>query len=146
MAQIASLSAKSAEASRLRVRKHALMRQFGLPETLIGGSLVVSRRACGKPNCHCARGTGHPQWSITGSYRGKKRVERIDPAWAAELEQAVLATRAYMDAIKEVMAINLALLAMTRAQTKARTRRRKNATNARRIDQQNAALIDPLTM
>jgi hypothetical protein len=47
--------------------------------------------------------------------------------WVAQLEQAVLQTQAYLDAAREVMAINLELLAQTRQQlqTKRRTSKQK---------------------
>ncbi|MEZ4271900.1 MAG: hypothetical protein R3C68_10865 [Myxococcota bacterium] len=42
-------------------------------------------------------------------YQGHRRVERVPEVWRG-VEQAVLSTRAYMDAIKEQMAINIELL------------------------------------
>ncbi|MEZ4270500.1 MAG: DUF6788 family protein [Myxococcota bacterium] len=89
---------------------------------MIGGCLSQTHRRCGKQNCHCADGRGHPMWSLTSSYQGHRRVERVPEVWREELEQAVLSTRAYMDAIKEVMAINIELLAQTRNQQRAKVR------------------------
>jgi hypothetical protein len=109
-------SARSPEASRLRQRKYALVRKFGLPEDLVGGSLSNTPRRCGKLNCHCAKGRGHSQWGVTFSRGGRKRVERVPADWVEELEQAVLDSQAYLAAVKEVMAINLELLAQTRRQ------------------------------
>jgi hypothetical protein len=116
------LTVKSPEASRLRQRKYELVRTHVIPEDLVGGCLAQTRRRCGKPNCHCAAGRGHPLWSLTFSMRGKRRVERVPEAWVAELEQAVLQTQAYLDAVKEVMAINIELLALARAEQQARKR------------------------
>lgn len=59
-------------------------------------------------------------WSLTSSYHGQRRVERVPDEWRAELEQAMLATQSYMDAVKEVMAINVELLAQSRRQQQAR--------------------------
>jgi hypothetical protein len=63
-------------------------------------------------------------WSLTFSNRGKRRVERVPEAWLEELEEAILQTQAYMDAIKEVMAINIELMAQTRRQRQEKVRAR----------------------
>jgi hypothetical protein len=114
--QISHFAAKSPEASKLRKRKYELVRRHDLPEDLLGGSLSQTHRRCGKANCRCAAGRGHPLWSVTFSHRGQRRVERIPHAWVEQIEAVVLETQAYLDAIKEVMAINIELLAQTRAQ------------------------------
>ena len=120
--QMKHLTAKSHEASLLRQRKYALVRAHGIPENLSGGCLSETHRRCGRANCHCAMGRGHSQWSVTFSYDGKRRVERVPGVWVEELQKAVLETQAYLEAIKEVMAINVELLALTRAQHQARKR------------------------
>jgi hypothetical protein len=150
--QIPQFAAKGPSASQLRCRKYELVRRFGLPENLLGGSLSQTHRRCGKPNCHCVGGRGHPVWSVTASYRGKRRVERVPQAWVEELEQVALATQAYLDALKEVMAINVELLAQARAQLPRgqRTSRvrgeGKKRRKLRKNDQQNLEPTDPLTM
>jgi len=141
-------AAKSVQASQLRQRKYELVRRFNLPENLVGGSLSQTHRRCGRPNCHCATGRGHPLWSVTFSHHGKRRVERVPREWVEDLERAVLSTQAYLGAVREVMAINLELLAQTRQQQRDRKVRGK-AKNVRadaRNDQLSAARIDPLDM
>jgi hypothetical protein len=83
------LKTKSREASVLRQRRYQLVRRFGVPEELVGGSLSQCRRRCGKPNCHCAEGSGHAQWSLTFSRGGVRRVEKVPAHWVADLEKAV---------------------------------------------------------
>jgi len=149
--QIQHLAAKGPDASRLRQRKYALVRAHSIPEDLAGGSLAQTHRRCGKSNCHCANGRGHAMWSVTFSHRGKRRVERVPKAWLAELEQAVVRTQAYLDAIKEVMAINVELLAQARTQElarqrKRRTRRVKNRQVGPKNDQHLAPTTDPKNM
>ena len=125
MPQLRQFSAKSVEASHLRRRKYSLVREYSLPEDLMGGCFSPTHRRCGKSNCHCASGRGHLQWSFTFSHRGKRRVERVPHEWVKDLEQVVVETQAYLDAIKEVMAINIELLAMTRKQQQEKVRRRR---------------------
>jgi hypothetical protein len=147
-AQIEQLSAKSVAASLLRQRKYALVRQYGIPENLIGGSLAPTYRRCGKPNCHCRTGRGHLQWSLTFCQHGRKRVERVPAEWVAQLESAVLEAQRYLDAVREVTAINIELLAQTRAQQRQKkVRRRPRKTQDVEInDQLFPAAIDPLNM
>lgn len=124
-----SFSAKSPEASQLRRRRYELVRGHSLPADLIGGSLCYFHRRCGKANCRCAKGRGHPLASITFSRHGHRRVERVPVDWLNEVEQAVLRSQAYMEAVREVMAINLKLLAQTRQQLRnsGRTSRSKKS-------------------
>jgi hypothetical protein len=147
-AQIKQFSARGAEASLLRQRKYGLVRQFGLPENLLGGSLAPTRRRCGKPNCHCRNGEGHLQWSVTFCKSGKKRVERVPLEWLEELEKTVLQTQSYLAAVREVMAINLELLAQTREQERPRRvrRRREKCIGNEKDDQLFPPAIDPLHM
>lgn len=146
-AQIKYFSAKSVEASLLRQRKYALVRQYSIPENLIGGSLAFTRRRCGKPNCHCREGDGHPQWSITFCQHGRKRVERVPAQWAEQIEKVVFEAQRYLDAVFEVMAINIELLAQSRGQEQKKVRRRQKKTQvSEKNDQLFPAAIDPLTM
>lgn len=111
-------SAKSVEASKLRQRKYELVRKFQLPENLLGGSFGPSFRRCGKSTCHCVEGKGHIRWAITFSQQGKKSVESVPQDWHEEVGSVFLETKSYLDAIQEVMAINLELLVETKKQRK----------------------------
>jgi len=123
-----ALAGKSATASQLRQRRHQIGKKYGIPQELVGGNFRQSYRRCGKPNCRCAKGDGHPQWILSLSSDGKRRVQSIPADWQEELEEAVLKTQEYLDAVRQVMAINLELLAETRRlrpSKKVRTARKK---------------------
>lgn len=109
---------KGPEASRLRQRKHQLMRQFQLPGELLPGCLSQTHRRCGRSNCHCAApgDPGHPIWFLTFMSGGKRRVERIPAAWAEEVRRQVEAGRALQDAIKAMLSANAELLVLWRKQ------------------------------
>lgn len=119
-------SIKSPEASRLRQRKHALARRFSIPSDLIGGSFVESSRCCGQANCRCASGAGHAQWTLTTSYLGKRSVQHIPRDWVSDVERTVAKTQAYLDAVKEIMAINVALLSLARSKRRERQKVRRS--------------------
>ena len=110
------IAPKGSPAARLRQRKYQLMRRYAIPDDLLPGSLTRTRRRCGKPNCHCARGEGHPIWFLTFMVAGERRVERIPHAWVEEVQRRVAAGRAYKDAVAEVLAANAQLLVLWRRQ------------------------------
>ena len=87
-----------------------------LPPDALPGSLSLTHRRCGKANCHCAQGKGHPVWTLTFMVDGKKRVERIPDDWVEDVRTRVEAGRQFADAVKEVLACNGQLLALWRKQ------------------------------
>ena len=116
--------AKGDPASRLRQRKHALLRQFQIPVDGLPGSLAQTRRRCGKAACHCAGGEGHPLWSLTFMVGGKKRVERIPDAWVEQIRPLVAQGRACKEAVADVLAANAQLLALRRTQSAKQAKKR----------------------
>jgi hypothetical protein len=102
--------AKGDAAARLRQRKYALLRRFQIPADALPGSLAVIHRRCGKPNCHCARGEGHPLWLLTFMVSGKKHVQSIPPEWVEEIRPLVEQGREFKEAVAEVFAANAQLL------------------------------------
>ena len=117
--------AKGESAARLRQRKHALLRRFQIPPDALPGSLSLTHRRCGKPNCRCADGEGHPIWSLTFMAEGRKRVERIPDEWVDQIRPLVEQGREYKDAVAEVFSANAQLLALWRKQsTKKRSRKK----------------------
>jgi len=109
-------SALGPEASRLRRRVRRLLAHFSVPEHALPGSLVLSHRRCGKPSCHCAKGEGHPFWTLTFMISGKKRVEAIPADWAELIRPRVEAGRRLKELAAEVLASNAQLLVLARNQ------------------------------
>jgi hypothetical protein len=118
---------KDVAASRLRRRKYALVRKFGFPEDLLGGALTLSYRRCGKPTCHCASTQGHPQWVLTYSVEGKRRVQALPADLLEGLRPFAERGREYKDAVAALLAINAQLVTLfcnsRRAKAKRRTAR-----------------------
>lgn len=108
--------AKGPVAARIRQRKFELMRRYHFPDDLLPGSLSQQHLRCGKANCHCARGEGHPVWSLTFMAEGKKHVLYIPKHLVEEVRRRVQAGRAFQDALREVMVANAHLLVLARKQ------------------------------
>jgi len=111
-----SAEPRGPQAARIRQRKFDLVRRFQIPEDLLPGSLSLQYHRCGRPNCHCAQGEGHPKWSLTYMADGKKHVQYIPTHLAEEVRRKVEAGRAYQEAVREVLAANAKLLALARKQ------------------------------
>jgi hypothetical protein len=116
--------AKGDPAARLRQRKHALLRRLQIPPDALPGSLALTHGRCGKPNCRCAQGEGHPSWSLTFMVDGKKLVERIPEEWVEQIRPLVEQGRDFKDAIAEVFAANAQLLALWRKQSTKKRRKK----------------------
>ena len=114
---------KGVQASRLRQGRSALARRFQLPPTLLGGSLVLSHRRCGKPSCRCAEGLGHPLWTLTYSVDGEKHVDNIPKDLVDELTTFVEEGQAYREAVAEIRALNAQLLRLWQVDQRARKAR-----------------------
>jgi len=109
---------KGEQAARLRQRKYRKLRELAIPAEGLPGSLSLTHRRCGKPNCHCARGQGHPVWTLTFMDGGKKRVERIPNDWVEEVGKRVDAGREFKKGLAEVLTANARLLVLRRKQRK----------------------------
>lgn len=123
---VAISAARGPEASRLRRRARLLLARFHVPENALPGSLSLSHRRCGKPSCHCAKGEGHPLWTLTFMAGGKKRVEAIPADWVELVRPHVEAGRRIKELAAELLAINAELLVLARNQ-RARAPRRPAA-------------------
>ncbi len=107
---------KSAEASRLRQRKHQVQQRFKIPDDLLPGSLSMSQVRCGKATCRCVDDERHRSWSLTFMVNGKKKVEHIPLEAVEDVQKRVQAGREFQDAVREVLTANAQLLVLSRRQ------------------------------
>ena len=119
------MTPKAMPAARLRQRKHALLQRLQIPPDALPGSLALTHRRCGQPNCHCAQDQGHPLWSLTVMVEGKKRVEWIPEECVEQIRPLVQQGRDFKDALSEIFAANARLSALRRRQTIPRRGKKK---------------------
>jgi hypothetical protein len=115
---------KGAEAARARQRKYALIERFQIPDGLLPGTICVSYRKCGNPNCRCVSGEGHESWSWTFMLDGKKRVEHVPADKLEEIRSRIEQGREFQDAVREVLQANARLIVLERQQLRARMKKR----------------------
>ena len=70
------------------------------------GSVAVVRRKCGKPNCHCATGPGHPQTLFLFRDDGRRRCKLIRQNDSKRLLIAGERYRKFRNGLRELRAIN----------------------------------------
>ena len=57
--------------------------------TSLRGSLILLRRRCGKPNCHCAQGQPHTTPALSFSQKGKTRILTLTQAELPSVRRAL---------------------------------------------------------
>jgi hypothetical protein len=85
-------------------------RQVAACSRLIKGSLVVNRRRCGKPECHCARGRLHQSLAFTFKQNGKSVLLHIPQHLAAAARQARQDYQKLKTLVEQLSKVNLKLL------------------------------------
>ena len=78
------------------------LRQLQRAQPMVQGSFYLLRRKCGKPNCHCASGDGHPSLYLVDSLTGKVRQTCVRKALQDPVRQAVEAYEEIRRLIDEV--------------------------------------------
>jgi hypothetical protein len=110
------------EAAALKRRKRALLARLRkIPRDALPGSMALTHRRCGKSSCHCAKGAGHPFYSLTFMVDGKKHVESIPMEWIDAVRPAVDSGRSFKGAVADLFVINAQLLVLSRRQRRRRT-------------------------
>lgn len=83
---------------------------------LVRGSVVVQRRRCGKPNCHCAGGeTLHETTALSYSENGRTRTLMLAAADVAAVRRAVERYRVAREKLDTQADAGLAALVTARA-------------------------------
>src|SRR6266702_8391977 len=76
--------------------------QIASGERFLHGTLSERSSKCGKPNCHCASGAGHPSLYLVDSLTGKVRQTCVRKAVQDPVRQAVEAYEEMRRLIDEV--------------------------------------------
>ena len=85
-----------------------LIRSLGSLREMLPGSFVERRRACGRPNCHCADGKNlHLQFQISVLVEGKPSTFNIPAKLVEQVRQQVEMRRRFAAAAATICGINL---------------------------------------
>lgn len=104
------LSLKSLSSDHLRDRRQQLLHSFPSLDSLLRGSLITRNVKCGKPNCRCASGQGHPSLYLSTFHEGRTRLDYVPAAWESWVRDRLNNHQMVQENIVELTEINLELL------------------------------------
>jgi hypothetical protein len=85
-----------------------LVRGLGSLREMLPGSFVERKRACGRPNCHCADGKNlHSQFQISVLVDGKPKALHIPAQLAQKVREKVEMRRRFDSAAATICGLNL---------------------------------------
>lgn len=85
-----------------------LIRSLGSLREMLPGSFVERKRACGRPNCHCADGKKlHSQFQISVLVEGQPRTFNIPAKLVEQVRRKVEMRRRFDAAAATICGINL---------------------------------------
>ena len=85
-----------------------LIRGLGSLREMLPGSFVERKRACGRPNCHCADGNNlHSQFQISVLVEGKPKTFNIPAKLVEQVRRKVEMRRRFDAAAATICGINL---------------------------------------
>ena len=85
-----------------------LIRSLGALREMLPGSFVERKRACGRPNCHCADGKNlHSQFQISVLAQGTPRTFNIPARLVEQVRRKVEMRRRFDAAATAICGINL---------------------------------------
>jgi len=86
-------------------RARSRLTQLVSAQGLMRGTLQVRQRACGKPNCKCARGELHESLYLIVSEQGRSRQLFVPKDWEARVREWVENHRAAREFMEEISRI-----------------------------------------
>ena len=85
-----------------------LIRNLGSLREMLPGSFVERKRACGRPNCHCADGKNlHAQYQISVLVQGKPKTFNVPAKLVEQVRQQVEMRHRFDAAAATICGINL---------------------------------------
>ena len=85
-----------------------LIRSLGSLREMLPGSFVERKRACGRPNCHCADGKNlHSQFQISVLVEGQPKVFNVPAKWAEWVREKTEMRRRFDAAAATICSLNL---------------------------------------
>ena len=85
-----------------------LIRSLGALREMLPGSFVERKRACGRPNCHCADGKQlHSQYQISILIDGKPKALNIPAELVEKVHEKIEMRRRFEAAAATICGVNL---------------------------------------
>lgn len=101
---------KSFSTEHLQARRQELLNSLPSVDKVLRGSLITRYVKCGKPNCRCATGQGHPSLYLSSLHEGKTRLVYVPASWEPWVQERLANFHRAQDILEELTEINLELL------------------------------------
>jgi len=88
----------------------ARQKQLQANGPVLAASLVNIRRACGNPNCRCARGQKHPGHYLTWKLKSKTHTTYVPVDLLPQVKQWTQEHRRIKQLVREITQLSLALI------------------------------------
>lgn len=98
----------------------ARLKQTQARGPVLAASLVTIHRRCGRPGCHCAKGSGHPAFYLTRKDLGKTKTVYVPQDLMEDVQSWIQEHQRLKTLLQEI-----SQLALARVQTHVRHRRLK---------------------
>ena len=87
-------------------------------EGLIHGSLVRTRKKCGRPQCSCEKGDLHPHIYLSTRVKGKNRIVYLSRKEGQKIESHLKAYREVMGLLESISDLNIQLVKLKEAKSR----------------------------
>jgi hypothetical protein len=104
----------------IRRSLQARQKELQAQSPVLAASLVTIHRACGNPNCRCARGPKHPGHYLTWKVKAKTHTAYVPVDLVPQVKQWTQEHRRLKQLVRQITQLALALI-----QTHVRAQRRK---------------------
>jgi len=98
------------KAQKLMGKRRRLMGGVVKREGLIHGSLVRTRKKCGRKQCSCEKGDLHPHIYLSTRVKGKNRIVYLSQKQARTIGSRLKAYREVTDLLESVSDLNIQLV------------------------------------
>ena len=80
------------------------------PLNLLRGSLITRNVKCGKANCRCASGQGHPSLYFSSFHKSKNSIDYVPAKWEPWVKERLDNYHRLQELIINISEVNLELL------------------------------------
>lgn len=93
----------------IKNRKVQILNSLPIIDQVIRGSLITRSIKCGKPNCHCTKGTGHMSLYLSSFFQGHTYMDYVPAALESSVRKGIENYRLMQDLLSELAELNLEL-------------------------------------
>lgn len=103
------INLKNISTAELQELKKMLLSSLPQADQIIRGSLITRSIKCGKPNCHCATGDGHPSLYLSSFYHGKTHMDYVPAIWEPWIRKSIENHEVLQNLLSQLTELNLEL-------------------------------------